>query len=555
MSTPFRRFFRSASADHRGRIPRRRRFARRGRFVSRGRFGSRGRSLTALALVGLALACGGSDATHTPHDEEAETWAVTAWGELYEVFPEVDALVAGEAAQSHTHVTIVDGFAPLTEGEVEIVLRGEAGEAVFRSTEAVRPGIFDVELRPERPGEYDVVFRIRSAAGTEELPGGRVRVGTADSPGGLIRPPAAGAVPAPGAGEPVDFLKEQQWRTAFATAWVTPGALAASERGLARFRPRAGGEATVTAPVDGVVAARPWPHPGAEVRVGQALFHVAPRVAAEQSLGALAAEVAGLETELAPARARADRLDELVALEAVSRREVEEARARVVGLEARLTAARRDLATARAVREGRSGGDVHSVRAPIAGQVAAIVASPGAAVAAGEPLARIVSADPVWVEVELAPAAAHRLVAAGVGGLLVDSGEGPPWEIGGDAIRLISVAPEVDPATGTVTARLEVRAPPLALGTTVEAEVLLAGEVAGIVVPVSALVDDAGVTVVYVQLSGEGFLRQEVEVTARQGDRALVTGLAPGQRLVTRGGEAIRRTALMATGETEGHHH
>ena len=73
--------------------------------------------------------------------------------------------------------------------------------------------------------------------------------------------------------------------------------------------------------------------------------------------------------------------------------------------------------------------------------------------------------------------------------------------------------------------------------------------------PASALVDDGGVAVVYLQLSGESFVRQEVHVLERQGDRLLVDRLVPGQRLVERGGEAIRRSSLMASGEAQGHVH
>jgi hypothetical protein len=106
-----------------------------------------------------------------------------------------------------------------------------------------------------------------------------------------------------------------------------------------------------------------------------------------------------------------------------------------------------------------------------------------------------------------------------------------------------------------VTALLEVNAPGLTLGTTLDAELLLAGEREGIVVPATAVIDDGGVSVVYLQLSGERFARQEIEVVSRQGDRVLVEGLEPGQRLVTRGGEAIRRAGLISSGAAEGHVH
>jgi cobalt-zinc-cadmium efflux system membrane fusion protein len=507
------------------------------------------------ALLVTALAGGLAGCRDHEHaaEVEPESWSVTAWGERYEVFPEVDPLVAGTASPAHTHVTVLGGFQPLTEGHVEIVLRSAGGEQVFAADTAVRPGIFNIDVAPTSAGEYELLFRIRSAAGPEEIRGGTVRVGDAASPGGVVRAPAPRG--ATDAGEPVPFLKEQQWRTAFATEWVRTGKLAEGARGLARVRPPAGGDATLTASVDGVVQPSPWPYPGQSVGAGEVLFRVVPRVATESSLGTLRADVTTLQSELASAQTRLARLEELLAAEATSRREVEEARTRVATLSARLAAARGDLGSASAAREGRGGAEAHAVRAPFAGAVAAVAASPGASVAAGDVLGRVVRSGAVWLEIDLPPVAARRLAAEGATGLVVESETSAPLRFTGDQVRLVSLAPEVDASRGTVTALVEVTSPTLILGTTVEAQVLLGGEREGIVVPATAIVDDGGVFVVYLQLSGERFARQQVEVLSRQGDRVLVGGLAPGQRLVTQGGDAIRRAGLMSNSAAEGHVH
>lgn len=505
---------------------------------------------TGATILVVALGCGHP---HAEPEAEAESWQVTAWGERYELFPEVDPLIAGSAAAAHTHVTILDGFRPLTEGRVEIVLRDGAGEQVFHSTTAARPGIFNIDVAPAAAGEYELAFRVASEAGSEEIRGGMVRVGEMSDPGGIVRAPAPRG--ASEAGEPVPFLKEQQWRTAFATDWVRRGSLPEGARGLARARPPAGADVTLTANFDGAVQARPWPYPGQEVAAGAVLFRVVPRTASEQSLASLRAAVATFEAEEEAARARVARLEDLLAREATSRREVEDARALATSLAARLEAARRDLEAGSAVREGRGSKEAFTVRAPFDGRIAAVTASPGAAVSAGEELGRVIGSGPVWIELDLAPAAARRLAAQGPAGLVVEPRDEPPIRLASDSVRLVSIAPEVDPAKGTLTALLEVDAPSLVLGTTLQAEVLLAREREGIVVPATAVVDDGGVSVVYLQLSGERFARQEVEVVARQGDRILVDGLVPGQRLVTRGGEAIRRAGLMSSGAAEGHVH
>jgi RND family efflux transporter MFP subunit len=503
------------------------------------------------AAVAVILASCGERA----HEEaaEPESWSVTAWGERYELFPEVDPLVAGEASPAHTHVTVLDGFTPLTEGRVEIVLRGADGEQVFNATAAVRPGIFNIDVAPASAGEYELLFRVDSAAGPEEIRGGVVRVGSREAPGGVERAPAPRGATA--AGEPVPFLKEQQWRTTFATDWVRRGTLPEGARGLARVRPAAGGETTLTASVDGAVQPTPWPYPGQAVEAGQVLFRVVPRVSSERSLAELRADVTGLEADAATAKARLARLEELLSTEATSRREVEEARARSATLDARLDAARRNFDSAGASREGRGSAEAHAVRAPFTGKIAAVSASPGATVDAGEALGRVIRSGPVWLEIDLRPDAAQKVAAQGVSGLVVEAVPGTPSRLSSDAVRLVSLAPEVDPTKGTVTALLEVNAPGLTLGTTLDAELLLAGEREGIVVPATAVIDDGGVSVVYLQLSGERFARQEIEVVSRQGDRVLVEGLEPGQRLVTRGGEAIRRAGLISSGAAEGHVH
>ena len=519
-----------------------------------------GHGLTAIfaALPVLLLGCVSSPPTEE-HDHSHETWSVTALGERFEVFPEIDALEVGHVALAHTHVTRLADFGPLVEGTVEIVLVDGEGEQVFGAGESADPGHFLVEVTPRRTGEADLLFRIDDGAGIEEIPAGRVGVGAADQPEGLIQAPELPA--GSDGGEPVAFLKEQQWQGRFATAWVEEGHLALSVSGVATFRPPAGGESTVTAQVDGVVQppadARSWPFVGRRVERDAPLFRVVPLVASERSLATLEGELEALAVELESARSRSTRLRDLLALEAVSEREVEETGVRARTLEARHRAAERDLESARSSREGGAEGAGISLKAPFSGRIAAVSTTPGATVAAGDALARLVRTDVVWIEVALPPQDARRLAAAGLRGVVLDDPESGPVRID-EGLSLVSVSPELSPRTGTVTVLLE--APGLAgtgfaLGSTVAAQVLMAGEESGIVVPASAVVDDGGVPVVFLQLSGENFQRQTVTVLGRQGDEVLVGGLAPGQRLVTRGGDAIRRSSLMASGEAHGHVH
>jgi len=492
------------------------------------------------------------DHGHGGHDHGGpEPWAVTAWGEHFEIFAEADPLVAGETAKSHTHVTVLRDFSPLRDGLVEIILRREGEERAFAEELALREGIFDVSVAPSDEGVYDLFFRIEGPVRREEIAAGRVRVGTAADPGGLE------AFETDGGGEVISFLKEQQWKTAFSTAWALRGELPIVARGPGQVRPVAGGEIVLASPVNSIVSGEPWPHVGRNVEAGERLFGLTPHVAADRSL----AELEAVETErraaLGVAEERLKRLESLLPVQAASTAEVEAARAEVTSLRAQHEAARSDLKTARA---GRSGGaesaTTVAVTAPFAGQVAEVRVSPGQVVAAGEILGRVVRVEPFWVEVFLRPRYADALDGEGVGIALRGAGMSEPELFGTDRVRLVSRSPEVSERNGTVTCVFEIAgtADPR-IGSAVEAEVTLPETRSGVVIPSSALVDDGGTPVVYVQLDGEGFLRREVHVEARQGTSLLVRGIAAGERVVTVGGPAIRRATLVASGVGHGHVH
>jgi membrane fusion protein, heavy metal efflux system len=73
-------------------------------------------------------------------------------------------------------------------------------------------------------------------------------------------------------------------------------------------------------------------------------------------------------------------------------------------------------------------------------------------------------------------------------------------------------------------------------------------------IPQTAIVDDAGRKVAYVQLEGEAFERRLVTLGMQSGGWVEVTsGLARGERVVTRGAYEIKLAA--ASGAVPGHGH
>jgi RND family efflux transporter MFP subunit len=519
--------------------------------------------LVILALAGCQATENAADPEGHAHEEtddhghdhgEVESWAVTAWGEHFEIFAEADPLIAYGVSNSHTHVTVLEDFSPLLEGLVSAVLRDASGqEAVFEQPFALRDGIFDVEIVPTEEGQYDLVFRVEGAGRTEEIPGGRVRVGDDHHPGGLVTHDHEEA-----SAEEVSFLKEEQWKTRFATEWIRSGRIRESARGTGRVRPAAGGELHVAAPIDGIVVSDPWPFVGLARSTGEPVLALSSRVSQGRTLSELQALDTEKSAELALAQERLTRLEGLLEVGAVSSAEVDAARARVQTLEAQAESARRQMTVVQGAGNGAQRTPVLEVTAPFAGEVAEILVSPGQAVSAGDPLVRMVRVEPVWVEVHLAPHDAQRL-RVGVSGLWVrTTGDRARTLFESDQVALVSIAPEVSPRTGRVAAliRVDTELTRLRLGSAVEAEVLLTEGHEGVVVPASAIVDDAGVPTAFVQLDGETFERRELTINGREGDQYLVEGVRIDERLVTVGGAAIRRASLISSGGADhGHVH
>src|SRR5205814_4965809 len=96
----------------------------------------------------------------------------------------------------------------------------------------------------------------------------------------------------------------------------------------------------------------------------------------------------------------------------------------------------------------------------------------------------------------------------------------------------------------------------LAVNQTVFLRLLLAPATKSPVVPESAIIDDAGRPVVFVQRAGETFLRRPVKLGVRNsGLVQVIEGLNPGDRVVTKGAYLIRLSTMSSAVPAHGHVH
>ncbi len=238
---------------------------------------------------------------------------------------------------------------------------------------------------------------------------------------------------------------------------------------------------------------------------------------------------------------------------AIPAKRSEEARAAEATAAARLTSAKERLAQYESSREADGGGPLFLLRAPIAGVVAEVKGSPGANIAQGDQLIRIVAVDNVYVVANVPEADLHR-IAQLAGAEIEITGMNAALPAG----RLVSKSSFVDPQSRTLSVIYDVPNPGrrLAIGESVYVRLFLNAKTKAVTVPESAVVDDGGRPVVFVQAEGEAFARRPVTLGIRESDAVQVTeGLKPGERVVTRGAYLVRLAALSTQIPAHGHVH
>ena len=504
----------------------------------------RKRQITFAAVVILAGCSRASQtATPAPQAEAPEPMKATVWTSKGELFLEYPALIAGRKERFAIHLTRLADFKAVRNAACEVHLAGE----IFACDASTHPGIFGANVQPKSAGVAGLSIRVTGPELSETFEVGQVKIAgdaaSAEKPGETKE-------------EVIAFSKEQQWALDFATALVEERVLRDNLRVAAETLPSTGGEAAVIAPLAGrLVAERTFPV-GTPIEKGKELAGIVPLTPAVADLTGLQLAEAELNVAVEQARRDSARAERLLASGAVPARRAEEARAVEATARARLLAAQARLAQYDAGRTANaSEGGVRrvAVRAPISGIVSQSELISGSNVEAGKILARIIDTDTLYVS-----------------GVVPESEFGKLRQLSGAEVempdtaeirranRLVFVGRMVDSATRTVpvTYELDNRDHRLAVNQTVFLRLLLTPAGKTPVVPEAAIIDDAGRPVVFVQQAGETFQRRPVKLGIRNsGVVQLLEGIAPGDRVVTRGAYLIRLSTMSNSVPAHGHVH
>lgn len=188
--------------------------------------------------------------------------------------------------------------------------------------------------------------------------------------------------------------------------------------------------------------------------------------------------------------------------------------------------------------------DAVPVLAPRAGVIVENMAVPGAAVMAGQPMARLAALDPIWVEARV-PERELSWVAVGAPVTVsLPSAPGRSWT---GTVALLGA--ELDPMTRARVARVVLDNPDGALVPGLSADVRVSAALGDrLSVPVDAVIHTGPRSLVFVDQGGGRLTPVEVQLGARAGERVEITaGLKAGDQVVSGGAFLVAAESRVRT--------
>ena len=515
----------------------------------RGVYGGRRRALTLLACclavsVGSTAhaACAGSaDDPNSQQDDHdhAGGGSFTILTDDLEVFVKFPPQLATAAADSWVvYLTERADWTPAADVEqVSLRLRGPARTDQTIPAQLLQSGQFSAPAMPGPVGTWRADLVLTRAGKQHDVPLGEFEVFASEA---VLPHPEAGV-------ELITFPKDLQWGTSFAAVDAEVREIANSFRASGEIVTGPGGLANVSAPVTGLVLAdSPVPTPGERVGAGQTIAMLAP-VLTEGSYTQLLGVVERADRE-------AQRSDRLFEIEAIPERRLVEAHHEFDHALAAFEAAGGVWPPVQGDEDGAGLHDyVYALRTPIGGVITENHLSPGQLVETGEPAFSVV--DPARLRLAALVPARHAAAAGQIteGWLTVEGGE-QVHRTGGP----VAVGAAIDPVTRTLPVYFDMRDPDgmLKVGMHANVRFALDAPVTGPAVPLSAVQDEDGAQVIYIQTGGDEFVRRAVRLGPSDGEWVIVeSGVEAGERVVARGGYQVRLAALGNVQAGHGHTH
>ncbi|MFN0188201.1 MAG: efflux RND transporter periplasmic adaptor subunit [Bacteroidia bacterium] len=492
--------------------------------------------LTATLAVLLLNSCS-KKAEEQVHDHGPDPLAYTLYSEKSEIFVEFKPLVVGSTSKFAAHFTVLgENFLPLTEGTVTVSLIVN-GNGIKQSASAPTvPGIYRLALTPKTAGTGKLIFDIVTKSFTDQIVIKNVKV-YADEKTMLADQSEESA------NSDITYLKEQAWKVEFANAPITKQPFSDIIKTNGQILSAPGDEMMVIAKASGIVLfSGNKTIIGSEVNAGTNLFTV---TGADIAEGNIDAKYKGAKANYEKAKMDYERATELLKDKIVSQKDYQQTKLDFENAQTAFNA----IAKNYSVRG-------QAVVANISGYVKNIFVTEGQFVEAGTPLATISKNKKLILQANVSQKYFNNLSTITSANFKTTESETvySTTQLNGKIISFGRSATEHSPFI-PVTFEID-NTKNLIPGSVAEVYLKSIPIPGALVIPVTSLVEEQGNFFVYVQTEGESFQKREVAIGASDGIKVqLISGVAEGERVVTKGAYQIKLSTASGTLPAHGHEH
>ena len=466
------------------------------------------------------------------HGHEAGALSYTLFSNDYELFVEFPALTVGQTSTFAAHFTQLSTYKPVSEGKLTVsIVKGDKG--IRHRVEApASPGIFRPALQPKEAGTYKMLFELESPSGNVqfEIPEIQVFVNAEEATHASLEE---------GNGDEISYLKEQAWKTEFATLAVSLQPFYSVIHTSAKVKGQPQSTVALNAQTEGQVNLIAMP--GQSVRKGELLAVIASS-GIENNLNTKLKE-----SKITFEKSKADfhRTRPLADKQVVSRKDF-------LPIESQYKQdSLRYYQLANQVSQNGL-----KVTSPIEGFVSSVHVSNGQFVDKSSVIMQIGTQNQLLIEAFVNQADFQKV--SGIFDANFSFADGKV------SITLSELSGKVSSNNAFVNEN-NTRIPvtfsvlnngKLMPGMFLEAFLKTGMKEQALVVPLSSIIEEQGQYFVFVQAGGESFLKRQVELANSDGIRTeIASGLELGERIVTKGAYQIKLAAMAGDLPLHGHTH
>ncbi|BDS13160.1 efflux RND transporter periplasmic adaptor subunit [Aureispira anguillae] len=479
-----------------------------------------------------------SSNAHEGHDHGSEENIITytLWEGDTELFLEFTPFVVGNSNSIRAVLTDLNGFKPL-DASLEIHIKGKSKI----TTTAQKKGIFEATLPFKKAGKYDLVFVLGIGSNKQSFVLNQIPVASNKQDAFHLDYPNQDEKGS------ITFQRDQSWKSNFAVEKVLKRPVGDIIHTSGIIQPSTTDLSSIVAKRDGIVTIRKKNlTSGTAVRAGELLFTITGKGIIEDDL---AMNFLKAQSNFDRQKSNLDRKQKLLNDKIIGQKEYD-----LALNEYELAAAEFDNLK----KLFNKGEKRHLATTPSTGFVSQLLVQEGQFVKAGQPLASILKTSRVQVKVDVSPRY-RSLLPTVIDANFINPYNDKAYSMSTLEGKIISFGRMTSHAEGHyIPIYFEINNhPDLSPGAMVEVFLMTQPNQEQLAIPRSAIIEEMGSYVVFIQKSAESYEKQVIEIGADNGIiTQVISGLELNDKVVTSGALQIKLASMAGTVDPHaGHNH